>query len=125
MVMNKGLILLVHGSKDPEWIKPFERMRGEVAEGSPGVRVELACLQFCEPELSKTVSMLAGEGIGEIVIAPVFISALGHVLNDVPAAVDEAISRFPDLKVTVTEALGETPEVMEAMRKALSRLLES
>jgi sirohydrochlorin cobaltochelatase len=120
--INKALILLVHGSKDPAWMEPFEKLREDVAERSPGVRVEIACLQFCGPDVKEAVSGIAEEGVTDIVIVPVFISARGHVLKDVPVAVEEAKKKFPDLKVSVTQALGETPEVMEAMRDALARV---
>jgi sirohydrochlorin cobaltochelatase len=120
--IKKALILLVHGSKDPAWMEPFEKLRDDVAARSPGVRVEIACLQFRGPDVKEAVSGLAEEGVREIVIVPVFISALGHVLKDVPVAVEEAEKKFPNLKVTVTEALGETPEVMKSMREALARV---
>ena len=119
---KKGMVLLVHGSRDPGWLTPFEDLRAEVEAASEGVRVGLACLQFSPPALAEAIAAIAGEGISEIGIVPVFISVRGHVLKDVPGVVAEARQKFPGLRLTVTEAGGEQAEVKAALRAGLVRL---
>lgn len=121
---KKALVLLVHGSRDPAWMAPFEELRVMVASRLPGAPVRIACLQFCPPTVEEALAALADEGALEVVIAPVFISTLGHVLNDVPGQVAKAREKFPALKVTISEAVGEIEAVKEAMRKALAGLME-
>jgi len=120
---KKGLVLLVHGSRDPEWMAPFEDLRAAIAARLPAARVTIACLQFRAPTVEQALSALAQEGIEEIIVVPVFISALGHVLKDVPGQVDKARKQFPALKVTVSEAVGELQIVKDAMRDGLVRLV--
>jgi sirohydrochlorin cobaltochelatase len=121
---KKGLVLLVHGSRDPEWMAPFEELCAAVASRLPSVRVTIACLQFCPPTVEQALSALAQEGINEVVVAPVFISALGHVLKDVPGQVEKARKKFPALKVTTREAVGELQVVKDAMRDGLVFLMK-
>lgn len=116
------MILLVHGSRDEAWMAPFEAMAARVQERSPGTRVKIACLQFCAPDVEAAARALAAEGATEISIVPVFFSALGHVLRDVPAAVERARADFPAVKMEVVGTLGEQPEVMEAFVSALVRM---
>jgi len=121
---TKALVLLVHGSRDPGWIEPFEQMRKAVEDQAPETIVAIACLQFCEPTLETAIAELANQGVKSILVAPVFISALGHVLKDVPVVAARAKKRFPGLEIEVSPALGELPEVREAMRLGLVGLAQ-
>ncbi len=121
---KKGLVLLVHGSRDPGWMAPFEALRAAVAARLPHATVTIACLQFCTPTVEQALSALAQEGVTEIIVAPVFISALGHVLKDAPPQVEKARKKFPALKVTVSEAVGELQVVKDAMRDGLVHMMK-
>ncbi len=116
-------MLLVHGSRDPAWMEPFEELKEKVQNASPGAHVRVACLQFCEPGLKQVISELAGKGVDSILVVPVFISGKGHVLKDVPQAVESASEDFPALDIRVTDALGEFPDVASAFQDALISLL--
>jgi sirohydrochlorin cobaltochelatase len=120
--MKRGLVLLVHGSRDEAWMAPFEALRRETAAAAPETMVGIACLQFGHPTLAEAIAEQAGAGVKAIAVAPVFISVLGHVLHDVPRVVAQARERFPGLAITVTAAVGEQPELRAAMRACLVRL---
>jgi len=117
---EKALVLLVHGSRDPGWMRPFLELAADV-EAASGARVSIACLQFCEPGLEQAVEELADEGVREILVVPVFISAQGHVLKDVPSELEAARNSFPGLRIELTEPLGEMPEVRAAFLQSLAR----
>jgi sirohydrochlorin cobaltochelatase len=112
---KKAVVLLLHGSKDPSWIRPFEELRTAIADKAPGTPVAMACLQFCPPTLEEAVSSLARDGIENIVVVPLFISTRGHVAKDVPVLVDKARKRFPAAQISVSRAVGEFPAVHQAM----------
>ena len=118
---KRGLILLVHGSRDRAWMEPFEELRKRVAAAAE-VETVIACLQFCPPDVEAAARELGARGVKEALLAPVFISTRGHVLRDVPAAVERARRDFPDLEITLAPALGEQPEVAAAFLAALVRL---
>jgi len=118
-----ALVLLVHGSRDPAWMGPFEQLCEDLAKNASKKVVRIACLQFCSPDLLEVVSGLSEEGVESVLIVPVFISGKGHVLKDVPEAVKAASGRCPGMDIRVTEALGEFPEVARAFRDALLGLL--
>lgn len=117
----KAIVLLLHGSRDPAWLEPFEEMRAEVAVRSPGLRVATACLQVCKPTLDETVGVLAGEGITDVVVVPIFISTRGHVAKDVPELVAKSRALFPSVRITLTDPVGELPGVQEAMIAGIVR----
>ena len=37
--MKKAILIFAHGARDPEWARPFEHLRDEVATRSPGTEV--------------------------------------------------------------------------------------
>ncbi len=119
---DKALVMLVHGSKDPAWMQPFYELAAEVREAAPGARVEIACLQFCEPSLADRIKELYSSGVGHVLVVPMFISGLGHVLKDVPAEVGRAKEQCPGISISVSPALGELPRAREGFVRAIAEL---
>ena len=73
--------------------------------------------------LTEAICELCAQGACSITVVPIFISALGHVLKDVPVEVEAARTRCPDINIEVSQAIGEMPEVQDAFRKALVSLM--
>jgi len=46
---------------------------------------------------------------------PVFLGQGGHVLRDLPEMVDALRLKYPQLRITVATAVGEAPDVLNAM----------
>jgi sirohydrochlorin cobaltochelatase len=114
------IVLLAHGSRDPRWRQPFERLRQQVAAASPH-EVALAYLQQGAPTLEQVLVSVRDAGAGEAVVIPVFLSGGGHLLRDVPDAVAAAAERA-QIAVRCTGALGEEDDVIAAMARAVLRL---
>jgi sirohydrochlorin cobaltochelatase len=43
--LKEGLVLFAHGSRDPEWARPFERIAAILRERLPATAVGLAFLE--------------------------------------------------------------------------------
>lgn len=113
-------MLLAHGSRDARWREPVEALRDRLARA--GRRVELAYLQFSPPTLDEVLAICAARGEHELLVVPVFLSGGGHLLRDVPEAIARAAARYPALAVSTSGALGEEPEVLAAMERAVLRI---
>ena len=81
--MKEGIVLLGHGSKDPEWSQPFEKIAVSVAKRLPAVAVALAYLEH-GPSLEEAVTVLAAKGALSIRVVPLFLGTGGHVKEDLP-----------------------------------------
>ena len=115
MTVKKALVLFAHGARDPRWAQPFLKMQA-IAQGRlPDARVELAFLELMEPRLPAVVSELVESGCTEISVVPVFLGQGGHVLRDLPPMIESLRAQFPSLIVLVSDAVGESPEVLEAI----------
>jgi sirohydrochlorin cobaltochelatase len=116
--LKEGIVLLGHGSKDPEWSQPFEKIAVSLGKRLPAVSVFLAYLEH-GPSLEEAVVALMAKGALSIRVIPLFLGAGGHVKQDLPRLVAEA--RRPEVNLILDKPIGEQPEVIEAIAAAISR----
>ena len=112
--MSIGLILYVHGARDPRWAEPFMRLRDMVAARHAGP-VSLAFLEHGAPTLSEAAVQMAAEGVARVRVVPMFFGRGGHLREDFPRQLDVARAAVPLLPFDVTEAAGESATVLEAL----------
>jgi sirohydrochlorin cobaltochelatase len=111
----KARILFAHGARNPGWAQPILAIRDAMRARQPEVRVEAAFLEFIEPSLPKAIDTLVDAGHQDIVIVPMFMAQSGHTKRDLPALLDEARRRHPDLRLEVAAPIGEASTVVAAI----------
>ena len=112
---RRALILFAHGARAAAWAEPFERLRALTQARLPSVAVSLAFLELMEPRLPAQVAALAGAGIVDITVVPVFLGRGGHLQRDLPLLIAQLGSDYPGVAFTVAGAVGEDPDVLNAM----------
>ena len=110
--MRQGIVLVAHGSRDPEWSRPFELIAASLSRKLPAVCVGLAYLEH-GASLEETVAALAAKGAGSIRVVPLFLGQGGHVREDLPRLVSRAARPGVDLRLEAP--IGERAEVVEAI----------
>jgi len=110
-----GLILFVHGARDPRWAVPFERLRDLIAARSPDIPVEIAFLEHAKPDLTQAAIDVAAAGSRRIKVVPLFFGRGGHLREDFPRQLAVAQARLPDVEFAVTDAAGEDDGVLDAL----------
>jgi sirohydrochlorin cobaltochelatase len=116
--MNRGIILLAHGARDPAWAAPFEAVAARVRTRAPEAVVRLAFLELMTPSLAQAGAELAGLGCTRVDVVPVFLGGGGHVRRDVPAQLENLRGAHAGVSWTLHDALGETPHVIAALADA-------
>ena len=71
------------------------------------------------PALPEALDALAQEGMTAIRVVPVFFGAGGHVKEDLPRLVQEALARHPQLRVAIDAPIGEQEAVLRAIAAAI------
>jgi sirohydrochlorin cobaltochelatase len=112
----EGVLLFAHGSRDPEWARPFERILKEVK--SRGSEVRLAYLEIMTPSLDEAIADLVAAGVKSIRIVPLFLGYGGHIKKDLP---DLVAAANPRVKVTIDPPVGEQQSVIEAIAALIGR----
>ena len=115
MEKKQALVLFAHGARDPRWAIPFERLAERARQLRPDTQVSLAFLELMEPRLPERVAELVQNGVTQVSVVPVFLGQGGHVLRDLPPMIDELRTAYPTMQITVSDAVGESPAVLDAI----------
>jgi sirohydrochlorin cobaltochelatase len=115
--LTVGVVLFAHGSRDPEWSRPFE---GIASILSKNFLVAVAYLELMRPTLAEAVAALSTAGAKSIRIVPVFFGQGGHVREDLPRLVSELSRAYADLELVLEKPIGEDPAVIEAIAGAIA-----
>ncbi len=121
---KQALVLFAHGARDPRWAQPFQKLQAIARQQLPEAQVELAFLELMEPRLPEVVDRLAAAGCVRVAVVPVFLGQGGHVLRDLPPMIEELRVRHPQLQLTVSDAVGESPDVLAAIAGYCVRRLQ-
>lgn len=116
-------ILLAHGSRDGKWREWFEQFAASLAGSLGEGRVRAAYLQLASPTLLEAVTAAAEEGFRQIAVLPLFISAGGHVMRDVPLQVSAVQEKWDDLEITVLPRVGEERGFVELVRQLVFKAI--
>lgn len=121
---TEAVVLLAHGSPDPDWRVPLDAIATELQRREPHRRVMLAFLDHLQPPLETAVATLEREGCDAVRVVSVFLSAGGnHIKRDVPALCEQAAAAHPRVRLTlVPGAIGGERDVIEAIAGAVARV---
>jgi sirohydrochlorin cobaltochelatase len=115
--LKRAVILLAHGSRDPDWARPFERIAAQLAKK---FLVRVAYLERMPPSLGEAVAALSGGGAKSIRVVPLFLGAGGHVKHDLPRLVRAAAAEHPHVELKLERPIGEQPKVIGAIAEAIA-----
>ena len=111
----QGLVLFAHGARDPEWARPFEAIRDRVRAQRPQLPVALAYLEMMSPSLEEALDAVAAQGASSIRVVPLFMAQGGHLKKDLPRILEDIRARKPQVAVTLETAIGDVPELLDAI----------
>ena len=117
--MTSALILLAHGSRDPNWAKPFQMLSANLKREHPNRKIELAFMELSEPSLNTVLTGYLEQGIVEVEVLPIFFAAGRHLKEDVPKML-KTFSETRNVKVTLLGPIGEWPEFQNLLLEAIN-----
>lgn len=101
-----GIILLAHGSRNPEIIEQFDAIRVLVQDRTGCLLVSIAFREFQPPGLPEAVATLTSRGATRILVMPYFLFPGGHVTKDLPGECQNLVDQFPGVQIELTAPLG-------------------
>jgi sirohydrochlorin cobaltochelatase len=114
--LKQGIVLVAHGSRDPEWSRPFERLTAALEKKLPAVAIALCYLEH-GPSLEEALAVLTAKGAGAIRVVPLFLGAGGHVKQDIPKLVAAA---NPGVPVAIDAPIGEQDGLIDAIAEGIA-----
>ena len=117
------LLLAGHGSRNIEGNDEIEKFAEAWRQRRPGERIEVCFIEHAEVLIDEGLDR-AARGARRVVLIPFILNAAGHVKMELPAAVEAARERHPDVEFVVTRHLGMGREIFEILQAQLKRLMK-
>ncbi|MFE6055307.1 sirohydrochlorin chelatase [Kitasatospora sp. NPDC056446] len=117
-----GLLLLAHGSLEPQAQESTRALARAVGASGPG-RVEVAFLRHAGPTARQALGTLAEAGHEQVVVVPLLLTSAFHARVDLPKALSDPPGRAPILTPVLGGPTG-VPDgrLVAALRRRLVEL---
>lgn len=109
--MSKALLIMAHGSRSDTANDEFRALVETVAESAHAVGEEyvavLPCfLELAFPSLIEAIQQLEHQPVTHVQLYPLFFNKGKHVGRDIPAQIEDARARFPELSIELLDYFG-------------------
>ncbi len=115
-----ALLAVAHGSADPRAEQVLDALVARVRSERPGLVAVLAYLGFSDPSVPTALEALARQGVREVVVVPLLLTAAYHAKVDLPGLLSQAALDHPQLAIRQAEVLGPHPLLFELVRRRLA-----
>ena len=116
----KQLLIIAHGSRRKGSNEDVQILASKVAMrlNLPDDAVQAAFLELASPSIGEAIDACFQRGCDEITVLPYFLSPGVHVINDVPAEIAAAQSKWPDKTITLLPHIGATQAMVDLIAQA-------
>jgi sirohydrochlorin ferrochelatase len=123
MMKKTAILLMGHGSRIPEANDALHAIAAMVKACSGCEIVEVAFREQHAPNIQKGIDACVAAGAERIVLYPYFLFAGAHVLEDLPAEMEQAAARYPGLEMILGQPLGVHPKLGEIVCERIGEAL--
>ncbi len=113
--MKRAILLIDHGSRRAEANALLEDVADQVRRRAPESIVEVAHLEIAEPDIDEGINACVKKGATQIVVHPYFLGPGRHTTEDIPAQVERAGKKHPNVRIRISEALGGHAALIDAI----------
>jgi sirohydrochlorin ferrochelatase len=117
--VKRALLLVDHGSREPEAAAQLERLAAELRRRRPGFTVYLAHLELAEPSVAEAIAACSLDGVTDLIVHPFFLAPGRHSAHDLPHLVAAAVANHPGLRVRMTPHTGASAGIADLILATL------
>ena len=114
------LLGVAHGSKDPAAQEVVRQLLSRAAAMRPGLRTADAYVDNASPSIRRALAALAGEGVDDVAVVPLLLTAASHSKTDVAASVQEGRLAHPAMRLRYGRPLGPHPALVDTVARRLA-----
>ena len=92
--------------------------------GADAERVIVSCLEFLPPHPPEAVSILAGDGVNRVVIAPYLLGNGRHATVEMDEVLEDIAAETPGVEVRLAQGLGADMRIADLVRERIATLPE-
>ena len=112
----KTILLIAHGSRrissNEEVVNLAKKMQSLLTDNT---KVIPAFLELAKPSILEGIDLCVQFGANEIIVIPYFLSAGRHVIEDVPNEIAKGKGKYPHIKITTNDYLGNNPNIAQIL----------
>ncbi|MCP5265800.1 MAG: CbiX/SirB N-terminal domain-containing protein [Burkholderiaceae bacterium] len=112
---RRAIVFFCHGSRKPQWREPFDRLLAEFQRRCPDTPAALSFLELMTPGLPETIEAMVSQGARKVTVVPLFLAPGSHTRVDLPAMLDAARVRWPEVGFDAIESLTEDDQIRHAI----------
>ena len=118
--MKRAILLVDHGSRRPEANALLEDVANQLRKRAAESIVEVAHLEIAEPGIAEGIETCVEKGVTHIIVHPFFLGPGRHTSEDIPAQVERAAKRHPDIPIRISEPLGSHAALIDVILDRVS-----
>ncbi|WHH57314.1 CbiX/SirB N-terminal domain-containing protein [Petroclostridium sp. X23] len=120
--MNKGILIIGHGSRALEAQQTFESIIDKLkAKGYQNI--EGAHMELAKPNIREAVEKLDKQKVDMIVVVPLFIYSGIHIKEDIPQILEEIGRDYPHITIKMGSALGDDDLLVSLLEKRVKEMI--
>lgn len=121
--MNKGILILAHGSREKSTEKTLAWIVSALKKKLGAIPLETAYLQFCDVNLEKGLDRLVEQGAVDIKVIPYFLFDGVHIKEDIPEEIRAYLKKKSGIRITFGETLGADTRLADILLDRVNKLL--
>ena len=109
-VNQSCLVLMAHGSKNANWLLPFQQLASNLKKDVGEDCVHLCFMELASPSLEELAEQLDQAGVSHVQLLPLFLASGSHLCHDVPIQLAALETKFPRLVIEQLPPIGENEQ---------------
>lgn len=120
-----GIVILSHGSKLKKANASLNKTVRIIRQKTGLDTIVPAYLQFCQPDLEKSIKSLIANGRQTVIIIPFFLFNGNHVTRDIPHIIEKEKGKYPKVNFIYTKNVGEDTRISDIISDMLGEAMHS
>ena len=117
--MKRALLLVDHGSREPEAAAQLARLATELRKRRPELAVYVAHLELSPPSIAEAIAACSLDGVTDLIVHPFFLAPGRHAAQDVPREIAAAGAAHPSLRIRLTPPTGASAGIADLILATL------
>lgn len=121
--MKTAVLMMAHGSRIPDANKAVDDIAAMVKQMTDFEIVEVSFREQHQPNIQKGIDACVAQGAERILLYPYFLYMGAHVIEDLPAELEEAKTRYPHVEMVMGKHLGVHRKLAEVVVDRIAETL--
>jgi len=121
--MQETVLLVGHGSRDPNGNREVEEFARLWRERQPEWRIQVCFIEFADLLVAEGLA-LASHDADRVIVVPLILNAAGHVKMELPEHIEAARARFPGTEFRYVPHLGSEARILGVLQRRLHQAMD-